>query len=55
MHTLEEFENITSEVIKNPQDLTDITKETVDLAEKSLEVDQAKTEKEEIEDQEIEL
>ena len=51
MHTLEEFENITNEVIKNPQGLTDITKETVKLLENSLKEDKTRVE----ENQELEL
>lgn len=51
MHTLEEFEDVTNEIVKNPQDLTDITRETVELVEKSLNKDEARAK----EDQELEL
>ncbi len=34
MHNLEEFEAITNEVLKNPNLITEVTKETVELAEK---------------------
>ncbi len=54
MHTLDEFKIITDEVIKKPQNLTDITKETVELVEESLKKETLEREKDELEGQGIE-
>ncbi len=56
MHTINEFEVITNEVIiENPKSLTDITEETVISVEKSLSKNNTIEENKDKEDKELEL